>query len=261
MPLRNFIGTSGWSYAHWRGTFYPQELPARRHFEYYCERFDTVEINTSFYNLLRETTVQKWVEATPDDFTFVLKGSRFVTHNKKLAEPLNSTERFMASIEGFGDKLGPLLWQLPPRFQKDVQRLDEFLAALPKRYSNTVEFRDHSWHDKDVYEVLCKHNAAFCIYELAGFASPIEVTADFVYVRLHGPSRRKYEGEYGEEGLIPWVERIRAWNADGLPVFIYFDNDQHGYAAFDALRLKEMLGAEGSPGALQNAVAHHPAER
>jgi uncharacterized protein YecE (DUF72 family) len=244
MGPRNFIGTSGWSYPHWRGTFYPAKLPARLHFEYYVERFDTVEINASFYNLLRETTVQSWVGRTPDDFHFVLKGSRFVTHMKRLTEPEESTARFLESIEGFGDKLGPLLWQLPPRFGRDVERLDKFLASLPKHYRNTVEFRDPSWHDEEVYEVLCKHNAAFCIYELDGFLSPLEVTADFVYIRLHGPSKRKYEGEYGAAGLQEWVEHIREWNAGGLPVYCYFDNDQHGYAAFDALLLKEMLAGK-----------------
>jgi uncharacterized protein YecE (DUF72 family) len=154
MPPRNYIGTSGWSYPHWRGTFYPETLPARRHFEYYCERFDTVEINASFYNLLRQTTVEKWVAESPDDFAFVLKGSRFVTHMKRLIDPVESTGRFLESIEGFGDKLGPLLWQLPPRFGKDVARLDDFLTSLPKQYRSTVEFRDHSWHDDEVYAVL-----------------------------------------------------------------------------------------------------------
>jgi uncharacterized protein YecE (DUF72 family) len=249
VALRNYIGTSGWSYPHWRGTFYPQELPARHHFEYYCERFDTVEINASFYNLLRETTVQKWMQESPDDFTFVLKGSRFVTHNKKLLDPQESTARFLQSIEGFGNKLGPLLWQLPPHFGKDVARLDEFLASLPRQYRSTVEFRDHSWHDDEVYEVLRRHNVAFCIYELAGFTSPIEVTADFVYIRLHGPSSRKYEGEYGDAGTLEWARRIRKWNRDGLPVYCYFDNDQYGYAAFDALRLKAQLGEAASAGA------------
>jgi uncharacterized protein YecE (DUF72 family) len=250
MAARNYIGTSGWSYPHWRGTFYPAKLPARRHFEYYCDHFDTVEINASFYNLLRETTVEKWIGESPADFTFVLKGSRFVTHMKRLTEPAESTERFLKSIEGFGDKLGPLLWQLPPRFGKDVARLDEFLASLPKQYRNTVEFRDHSWHAEDVYAVLRSHNAAFCIYELAGFTSPVEVTADFVYIRLHGPSVRKYEGEYGDAGTGEWAERIRKWNRKGLPVYCYFDNDQHGYAAFDALRLKQQLGETASAGAV-----------
>jgi uncharacterized protein YecE (DUF72 family) len=242
MGARNYVGTSGWSYPHWRGKFYPEKLPATRHFAYYCEHFDTVEINASFYNLLRATTVEKWFAATSADFTFVLKGSRFITHMKRLAEPHESTARFIESIAGFGDKVGPLLWQLPPRFAKDTQRLDDFLASLPPQYHSTVEFRDHSWHSADVYEVLRKHNAAYCIYELAGFTSPIEVTADFVYIRLHGPSKRKYEGEYGDAGLQPWTERIRDWNAQGLPVYCYFDNDHNGYAAFDALRLKAQLG-------------------
>jgi uncharacterized protein YecE (DUF72 family) len=244
--VRNYIGTSGWSYPHWVGRFYPPELKAEQHLRFYAEHFDTVEVNNSFYHLLAPGTVETWVRTVGPEFTFAVKGSRFTTHMKKLKDPVESSALFFESIEGFGATQGPVLYQLPPRWKKNLERLDTFLGALPRRYRYTIELRDQSWIDAEVLELLRRHNAAFCIYELASYESPLHVTADFVYVRLHGPLPEKYAGSYSEAQLRRWRDQIREWNTAGLPVYCYFDNDQAAYAVDNALRLKELLGTQGA---------------
>lgn len=237
------IGTSGWHYAHWRGPFYPKELPSRDMLAWYRDRFDTVEINNSFYRLPSADTFAAWRDATPQEFRFAVKGSRYITHRKKLKDPHAALERFLPAAEVLGRKLGPILFQLPPRWNCNVDRLGAFLDALPKRHRYTFEFRDPSWHQPAVYRLLTRHNAAFCIFELAGVASPLAVTADFAYVRLHGPGR-KYEGDYSAEALEAWAFRIRGWRKALAAVYVYFDNDQGGYAAKNAAELKTLLEAQ-----------------
>lgn len=235
------IGTSGWHYKHWIGKFYPAKLPAAQMLAYYDERFDTVEINNSFYMLPKFETMRCWRAATPRNFEFAVKASRFLTHNKKLKEPENALENFLPRAEALGEKLGPILFQLPPKWRVNVERLAEFLAALPKYHRYAFEFREPSWLTDSVYDLLRQHNAAFCIYELAGFHSPIGLTADWTYVRLHGPGGR-YQGSYSEAALRRWAERIAGWGSRLGRIYVYFDNDEAGYAAFNALRLKRMVG-------------------
>src|SRR5512146_244097 len=191
------IGTSGWHYAHWRGPFYPEKCPTTKMLDFYTVRLDTVEINNSFYRLPSAETFQCWRESTPRKFCFAVKASRFITHNKKLKDPQNALYRFIPPVGELGNKLGPILFQLPPKWRVNLERLEEFLSVLPKgkRWRYAFEFREPSWLNESTYEVLRKHNAAFCIYELAGFRTENVVTADWAYVRLHGPGG-KYQGSY-----------------------------------------------------------------
>jgi uncharacterized protein YecE (DUF72 family) len=239
-PERIHIGTSGWHYAHWKGPFYPDNLPAAGFLEFYCRRFQTVEINNSFYKLPDAATLRTWRETAPPGFIFAAKGSRFITHMKKLKDPEPPLATFLERMAVLGDKLGPVIFQLPPRWSFNPARLRHFLAALPKGRRYALELRDPSWINAEALEALAERNAAFCIYELAGYLSPKEVTADFVYIRLHGPGAA-YQGSYDRRTLAGWAEAISSWAAGGKDVFCYFDNDEAGYAALNALELQEML--------------------
>lgn len=233
------IGTSGWHYKHWLGEFYPEKLAGSKMLTHYYQTFDTVEINNSFYMLPKVETLRSWRDCTPANFEFAIKASRFLTHNKKLKEPENALQNFLPRAEALGEKLGPILFQLPPKWRLNLDRLAEFLAALPKYHRYTFEFREPSWLVQPVYDLLGKHNAAFCIYELSGFHSPLEITADWTYVRLHGPGG-KYQGSYSDAALRGWAKRIRDWR-EMKRIYIYFDNDQAGYAAQNALALKQLV--------------------
>jgi uncharacterized protein YecE (DUF72 family) len=234
------IGTSGWVYGHWRDTFYPPgERPSLGR---YAEHFDTVEINNSFYRLPSAETFEKWRDETAEDFLFAVKASRFITHMKKLKDPTGSFEKFFAAVAHLGPKLGPILFQFPPRWACNLQRLSEFLDVIrPKRLRSAFEFRNETWFQPEVVDLLARHNAAFCIYDIAQRRSPLSATADFVYIRLHGPGAAAYSGSYSDDALAEWAERIGAWQSAQRDVFCYFDNDQKAYAATDALRLKAML--------------------
>jgi uncharacterized protein YecE (DUF72 family) len=237
------VGTSGWQYDHWRGPFYPEDLPKRAYLEYYARQLDITEVNSFFYGLPKPETVTAWREAVPGDFRFAVKASRYITHMKKLKDPRDSLERFWERARLLGEQLGPVLFQLPPRWHVNTERLEAFLQALPEGPQYTFEFRDPSWFDPKVYELLERHGAAFCIYELGEQASPREVTADFVYIRLHGPEAG-YSGDYGDEALQRWAERLRQWRGEGRSAYLFFDNDEAGYAARDALRLRDLLGQD-----------------
>lgn len=234
------IGTSGWHYKHWKGTFYPPDIKPSQQFEAYMRFFSTVELNNSFYMLPTAKTFENWRNATPEDFVFAVKASRYFTHMKKLIADRSSISKFFTNASQLEKKLGVVLFQLPPGWKVNAERLQHFISALPKGYRFTFEFREHSWYNDEVYSILRKNNCAFCIYELQYHLSPLEVTADFVYVRLHGPGN-KYRGSYSEETLKEWATRSREWQQKGKDVFIYFDNDQEGYAAFNAVRLKELI--------------------
>ena len=234
------IGTSGWAYGHWQGAFYPEDLPGERRLPFYARHFDTVEINNSFYHLPAEDTLRRWRQAVPDEFVFAVKASRYITHMKKLKDPADSTRRFRARLDALGDQLGPILFQLPPTWGFDAGRLAGLLETLGKGRRYALEFRDHSWHRPEALEILADHGAAFCIFDLDGFTSPKEVTADFTYLRLHGPDGA-YEGSYSDSALAGWAGALSSWAGQGVDVFCYFDNDDQGHAPRNALRLKEML--------------------
>jgi uncharacterized protein YecE (DUF72 family) len=234
------IGTSGWNYPHWKRSFYPEELAQERWLAYYAERLGSVEINNSFYQLPSEQTFSAWKQQVPPGFVFAVKASRYITHMKKLKDPADSLGLFLGRIAALGEKLGPVLFQLPPRWRRNAERLSAFVGQLPSPLAAAFEFRDPSWFHPETYEVLARHGAAFCIYHLAGQTSPKEVTADFVYVRLHGPGAA-YAGEYDTAALSGWAGALSAWQRQGKAVYCYFDNDQRGYAAANALRLAQML--------------------
>jgi uncharacterized protein YecE (DUF72 family) len=240
MSVELHIGASGWHYKHWRGKFYPTDVAASQMLDFYVRYFKTVEINNSFYRLPSPATFARWHDRTPADFRFAVKGSRYLTHMKKLKDPAPGIEKLLSHVKPLGKKLGPILFQLPPRWHVNPERLQEFLEALPKRGHYSFELRDPTWHKAEIYQLLHQYNAAFCIYELAGVQSPLEITADFVYVRLHGPAGA-YQGNYGEKILSLWAARIRQWAKDSKDVWFYFDNDQSAFAVNNALRLKKML--------------------
>jgi uncharacterized protein YecE (DUF72 family) len=239
------IGTSGWHYKHWVGNFYPPKTPASRMFALYAEHFDTVELNNSFYRLPNVETFREWRDAAPRNFLFAVKASRLITHNLKLKNPQNALDNILSRADVLGRKLGPVLFQLPPHWKKNVERLEAFLSVLPRYHRYVFEFREPTWNSEDVYAVLRKHNAAYCIHELAGFQTELTVTADFVYVRLHGPGAGKYEGSYTDAQLRGWARQIEAWSETSKAVYIYFDNDQAGFAAANALTLKELTARFG----------------
>ena len=234
------IGTSGWHYKHWKGTFYPENIKEADQFAEYRKHFSTVEINNSFYKLPTLQTFKTWRKTTPSNFVFAVKGSRFISHMKKLNLDKEGVKKFFSSIRGLGEKIGVILFQLPPKWKVNADRLRQFISVLPKRYRYAFEFREVSWYNDEIYAILRKYGCAFCIYELAGHISPMEVTADFVYVRLHGPGN-KYQGSYSDKILEQWAKRCAEWQKSGRDVFIYFDNDQEGYAAFNAIKLKQLI--------------------
>lgn len=233
------IGTSGWHYKHWMGTFYPEGMKSKEFMDYYLNFFNTVELNNSFYRLPSAATFAQWKDSVPEDFIFAVKANRYITHMKKLKEPEQHFNNFIGNVEALKEKLGPILFQLPPGWKYNGKRLEEFIAVLPDDYRYTFEFRNHTWYNNEVYGLLKKKNIAFCIYELEHHMSPVETTADFVYVRLHGPDG-KYSGSYSDETLSDWVKTCQEWSKEGKDVYFYFDNDQLGYAAFNAKKMTEL---------------------
>lgn len=241
-----YIGTSGWNYRHWKGPFYPPGLRATELLPFYRERFSTVEVNNSFYILPSIGTFAAWRRDAGDDFRFAVKASRFITHMKKLKDPEEPIARLLGRVQALGPALGPILFQLPPRWRYNRDRLEHFLAVLPSTYRFAIEFREPSWWNDDVYDLLRRSNVAFCIFDLAGRQSPPIVTADFVYVRLHGPEAA-YQGRYGRERLALWLHRFREWSDSTRDLYCYFDNDQNGYAPQDALELNELVRSNDGP--------------
>jgi uncharacterized protein YecE (DUF72 family) len=238
---RIYIGTSGWHYDHWKGPFYPSDLPQERFLTYYQERFRSVEINSSFYRLPTGSSLAGWRDATPPSFCFAVKASRFITHMKKLKDTKRPLSAFLQQMRVLEGKLGPILFQLPPRWNLNLERLREFLKILPRDHRFAFEFRDPRWFTKEVYDALAESGAAFCIYQFAGLLSPVTITADFVYLRLHGPSSEAYRGRYSTQVLAGWAGRMISWMREGKGVSCYFDNDEAGYAARNAEELQEMI--------------------
>jgi uncharacterized protein YecE (DUF72 family) len=239
-PRHIRIGCSGWQYKHWRGDFYPAELPTSRWFAHYALSFDTVEINNSFYRLPSAETFAKWCEQAPSRFLYAVKASRFLTHMKKLKNPEDSLARFFENARQLGSRLGPILYQLPPRWPLNLERFETFLRALPRAYRHTIEFRDPTWYDDRVYELLRRHNVALCLHDMQGSASGKVVVGPFIYVRFHFGTQ-KYGGGYSDDRLDDWAEWLAGRAADGLHVFAYFNNDTGGHAPRDAVRLRHKI--------------------
>ncbi|GBD42286.1 hypothetical protein HRbin39_01675 [bacterium HR39] len=235
------IGTSGWAYGNWRGLFYPPKLRRGEWLVWYARFLDTVEVNASFYRLPSEELVRRWVAHGPDDFLFAVKAWRAITHDRRLADCADLLEQVYARAEPFGAKLGPILFQLPPRFPADPPRLADLLALLRRDRRHAFEFRDPSWHSGEVYRLLERHDCAFVPFDLAGLTGPRVATASFVYVRLHGHERR-YRGRYTREQLEDWAGWLAERLEEGRDVFVYFDNtDEEAHAVVNARELRAML--------------------
>jgi uncharacterized protein YecE (DUF72 family) len=242
MHAATHIGTSGWQYRHWKGVFYPKELRQQDWLAYYAERFDCVEINSSFYGLPTTETIARWCASVPPEFIFSVKAPRRITHFKKLKNCEAELEELFRRLQAFGPHLGPVLFQLPPRWRCNIHRLERFLAGLPSEPRLVFEFRDPSWHNDDVYELLASRSMAFCIFDSGDFTAPLVDRGDLVYVRLHGP-RAAYVGSYRAPRLRIWVDHAQAWNRRKKQVFLFFDNDERGYAVKNGTRTLGLLKA------------------
>lgn len=239
--MKIHIGTSGWHYKHWLGVFYPAGTPPAKMFQFYAQHFDTVEINNSFYHLPAAKTFDNWRDSSPPKFHFAVKASRFITHMKKLKDPESSSEKFFLVADRLGRKLGPILFQLPPRWKVNVDRLAEFLESLPAKHKYVFEFRDETWLVPEVYELLRRHKAAFCIHDFADMKVPHEITANFTYIRFHGPTTAKYFGSYSTAQLREWADRIEDWSRHLAAIYVYFNNDPGGEAVKNGLELKRLV--------------------
>lgn len=239
------VGTSGWQYDDWSGAFYPDDCPKRRWFEYYATRFSTVEINATFYRLPRQSTVQSWHDRAPDRFRFAVKGSRYLTHQKKLRDPRDPVETVTTRLAPLKTFHGVWLWQLPPNLHVDVERLERFLSALPGSHRHAVEFRHRSWYASEVEQALADHGVAWVWLSDGRMPDACPVTADFLYLRLHGLSEdetQRYRYDYAADELAPWAERLRHAATDGLDGWVYFNNDHQANAPRNAETLIELLG-------------------
>ena len=234
------IGTSGFHYEHWQGPFYPEGVKPKDFLTFYTRFFDTVELNNTFYQLPRATTVEHWRDLVGNDFIFAIKGSRYITHLKRILDPADSIKIFFDRIELFADRAGPILWQLPPKFTADPDRLRAFLKLLPRDYDHVFEFRDPSWFTPIVYSILEKRKAGFCIFDRGDWLSPQIITSDIIYIRLHGP-QAMYAGKYPKKSLQHWAELIEKWSHQSRATYAYFNNDQSGFAVENALTLKKLL--------------------
>lgn len=240
MSGRLWIGTSGYQYPHWKGHFYPGDMPSTQWFAYYARHFDCVEINNTFYRLPRARAFDGWRKAAPRGFRYALKYSRYGSHMKRLKDPRKHLPKFMRRARRLKGLLGPVLVQLPPRFHADAQRLDRFLAAAPRgRPQWVLEFRDTSWLNQAIYRVLERHAAALCIHDLLP-DHPRRLTAGCAYLRFHG---RRYGGSYSHQFLSAQARRIRDWLSGGIDVYAFFNNDRGGHAVRNALDLKRYLEA------------------
>jgi len=242
MAGKIYIGTSGWTYSHWKGVFYPADFFERKWLEYYAKHFDTVELNASFYRLPRAQTFINWRERTPENFLFAVKASRFITHVKRLNDCKEPWEVFISRVKKLKEKLGPILFQLSPSMKVDIKRLESFLKILPKDYRYAVEPRHESWFDEEIYKILKKYNVALCIADSPEFPTAEVVTADFIYIRFHG-GKILYGSRYNKKEMQEWAQKIKKWTKAGLDVHAYFNNDASGYAVENAEELKKLLNS------------------
>lgn len=238
------VGCSGWSYQDWRGVVYPEKLPQRLWLEHYQGLFDTVELNSTFYRLPSPAAVEVWAAAAHPGFLFSVKLGSFGSHRMKLRDAATWLPNHLDRVLRLGDHLGPNLVQLPPRWKRDVARLDEFLCAAPSDLRWAIELREPSWLHDEVFDVLRRHGAALCVHDLLA-DHPFELTAEWTYVRFHGPDAlsEPYHGAYGAARLDAWVRRLGPVLDAGHDVYAYFNNDWSGNAVVDATLLRDALGA------------------
>jgi uncharacterized protein YecE (DUF72 family) len=230
------IGTSGWFYKHWFSKFYPEELAKTKWFKFYSENFKTVEINSSYYHFPTDSGIKKWYETSPDDFIYAVKVNRYITHMRKLKNVENQTNDFMKTISELKEKLGPILFQFPPSFKKDLSVLKDYLPLLKKQKQLVFEFRNHTWHSDDCFSLLADNNIAFCIYDMGDFQTPKVLTSDMIYIRFHGTTG-KYGGTYPDEILKGWALWIKKNSKKVKYCYAYFNNDLNAYAVYNAKSL------------------------
>lgn len=243
--MRALIGTSGWQYKDWRGRFYPERLPQRDWLPHYAARFDTVEVNNTFYRLPPAETFARWAEQTPDDFVVVVKASRYLSHIKRLKDPADPVDLLMERARPLGPKLGPVLVQLPPNFGVDCDRLDETLSAFDRhRVRVAVEFRHESWFDDSVYDVLEHHDAALCLTDRLSKKGPVVTTADWTYLRLHEGTATPHPC-YGRGALEGWAQRLAAMEPRPGVAYVFFNNDPRGCAVANAREFALAAAREG----------------
>ena len=239
---RLFIGTSGWNYKDWKEGFY-SGVPQKKWLSHYAGRFNSVEVNATFYRQLQEKTYRNWLESTPGSFFFVIKGSRYVSHIKRLKEPEGSILKQRDNIAPLQPKLAGVLWQLPAKLEKDLGRLRDFLAVISREWGQTphaLELRNETWFDEEVAGLLEEHNVANCLSDAPSWPLWDRITSDVAYVRLHGHTEL-YRSAYTEEQLRAWADRARQWLEQGKTVHFYFDNTDSGAAPENAARLRELL--------------------
>ncbi len=235
-----YIGTSGWDYNHWKKDFYTKEMDKKDWFSHYSKNFNSVEINNTFYNMPEESSVLHWKENAPRNFTYAVKASRYITHMKKLKDPKEPVNNFLSVIRKLDEKLGIILFQLPHHWKFNKERLERFLHQLPNDFEYAFEFREKSWWNDNTYELLNKHNAAFCIYHMPDEEAPREITSDTIYIRLHG-TRKKYSGSYSLQQLTGWKRWITNRLDKVNSVYVFFNNDEKAIAPQNALKLRNMF--------------------
>jgi len=238
--LHYHIGTSGWHYDHWRGRFYPEKLAKTKWLEFYTGHFATVELNNSFYRLPSEAAFATWRDSSPASFTFAVKVSRFITHIKRLKEAGEAVEKFITRAKILGEKLGPLLYQLPPNMHRNDEVLESFVSTLPQGMKHVFEFRHESWLEEGVFQILHKYNIGFCIFDMPSVSCPLVATTDFAYVRFHG-SAGLYWSCYSDEELASWAKRLASLAQNLKATYIYFNNDAEAFAVRNATTLGTYL--------------------
>ncbi|MEW5802573.1 MAG: DUF72 domain-containing protein [bacterium] len=243
------VGCSGWNYPHWRGLFYPEEVQKTHWFDFYQASFNTVEINNTFYKLPEEQVFRQWERQARDGFIYAVKANRYLTHLKKLHDAKDSLEKFIVRVRLLGQKLGPLLYQLPPHWTKNYRRLESFLDLLPTDLIHVFEFRDQSWMEDDILNLLDQHGCSFCIHDMPGLICPRQSVGPVTYLRFHG-TQGKYQGRYSQAALQDWAAWIRKQSGN---VYAYFNNDAMAHAVYDAGQLKNSLENEELEGP-QNLV-------
>jgi uncharacterized protein YecE (DUF72 family) len=234
-----FIGTSGWHYKHWKNDFYPPGTRAADYLEFYSTQFSTVEVNNSFYRLPTAETLQCWGRAVPREFRFAIKASRFITHNKKLKDAPDCFALFFERIKTFAPAMGPILFQLPPRWKYNGEGLEQFLQLFPHEYHYVFEFRHPDWNRDQAFALLRKYNAGYCVHDMPESRSPVLTTSKIAYVRFHGPSGT-YAGSYPHSQLQEWAGTLTEWDKRGIDSYVYFNNDIGGHAPRNALTLAKL---------------------
>jgi uncharacterized protein YecE (DUF72 family) len=240
MSLHYYIGTSGWHYDHWQDRFYPKTLTKAKWLEFYARHFTTVEVNNTFYRLPSETAFTTWHDSSPTNFTFAVKVSRFITHIKRLRNSEEAVDNFISRAKILAEKLGPLLYQLPPNMHRNDEILESFLSTLPQGMKHVFEFRHQSWLEDKVFEILHKHNIGFCVFDMPSVSCPLVATADFAYIRFHG-STGLYFSCYSDEELADWAKRLANLARNLEAIYIYFNNDAEAFAVRNAITLRRYL--------------------